>query len=287
MLAVALAKILHDEISGEERFVLSVRRFVVAELRAALPVGPKVLAFALDVARHHRRRGLQYVLRRAVVLLQANDAGLGKILLELEDVANVGAAPGVDALVLIANGADVVLAARQHSHQLILWAVRVLILVDQQVTKAAVVALAHFGRRLQHTHGVEQQVIEVERVRLGQLLPVDLVDVRDLFGLRIGRLEVNLLRIEHVVLGPRNSAEHAIRRGLLGVDAEALHRSLDDGLLIDLVVDDEILAIAFAVDLQNIDIAAQQSHAERVERRDQRLRDSARADDGFDAAGHL
>ncbi len=154
---LALAQILRDEIGGEERFVLAVGCFVVAELRAALPVGPEILALALDVARHHRRCRLQDVLRRAIILLQANDAGFRKILLELQDVANVRAAPGVDALVLIADGADVVLAAGEHSHQLILRAVRVLILVDQEVTKAAVVALARLGGRLQHAHRVEQQ----------------------------------------------------------------------------------------------------------------------------------
>src|SRR5256885_13986986 len=48
----------------------------------------------------HRRRGLQNVLRRAIVLLQANDLRFGKVLLELKNVADVGAAPRVDRLVL-------------------------------------------------------------------------------------------------------------------------------------------------------------------------------------------
>ena len=144
-----LAQIFRNVVGGKQRFVLAVGSFVVADLRAAAALGPQVLALALDVVRHHRRRGLQDVLRRAVVLLQADDAGLGKVLLELQDVADVGAAPGVDALVLIADRADVVLAARQHAHQLVLRAVGVLILVNQDVAVAAVVALAGLARRLQ------------------------------------------------------------------------------------------------------------------------------------------
>jgi len=47
-----------------------------------------------------------------LVLFQKNDPGLRKIFFELEDVANVGSAPRVDRLIVVANGADVVACAR-------------------------------------------------------------------------------------------------------------------------------------------------------------------------------
>ena len=72
---------------------------------------------------------------------------VGKVLLELENVADIGAAPGVDALVLVAHGADVLVLAGQQLHQLVLRAVGVLVLVDEQIAIAALVALADFARR--------------------------------------------------------------------------------------------------------------------------------------------
>jgi hypothetical protein len=51
--------------------------------------------------------------------------------------------------------------------------------------------------------------------------------------------EVILLRIDHVVLGPGDLAQHGARGQLLGVQPHALHDLLDDGLLVVLVVDGE------------------------------------------------
>ena len=102
--------------------------------------------------------------------------------------------------------------ARQQPHQFVLRAVGVLVFVDQHVLKAPVVVVADFGHGFQQARGFEQQIVEVERVGLEQLFAILLVDVRDALGLGIGRLQVNLLRIEHVVLGPGNSREHGARR---------------------------------------------------------------------------
>src|SRR5256885_13986987 len=75
--------------------------------------------------------GLQNVLRRAIILLQANDLRLGKVLLELKNVADVRPTPGVDRLILVSHGANIVVLARQHAHEFVLGAVGVLVLVDQ------------------------------------------------------------------------------------------------------------------------------------------------------------
>ena len=162
----SFADVAGNPVGREESFVLTVGSFVVADLGAALVRGPKIFSFAPNVVCHHRRRRLEDVLRGAVVLFQANDFGLRKIFFELEDVANVGSAPRVDRLIFIANGADVVACAREHQHELVLRTVRVLIFVDQDVLKAAVVILAHRRGRLQQTNGVEQQVIEIEGIGL-------------------------------------------------------------------------------------------------------------------------
>ena len=196
------AHVLLNVVGDEERFVLSVGRFVVTNPRAALARGPQVLAFALQIARYHRGGALKDHLRGAIVLLQADGLGLRKILFKLEDVADVRAAPGVNALVLIAHHAHIVFRPGEQLHQLVLWTVGVLIFVDQHVAITAVVAFPYLGGGAQQAHGLEQQVVEVERIRLAQLLAVNVIDVRDPFGHRIGGLQVDLLRIEHMVLGP-------------------------------------------------------------------------------------
>ena len=53
------------------------------------------------------RGGAEDVRGRAVVALQPDDGGAGKILLEAQDVVDLGAAPAIDRLVVVADAADV------------------------------------------------------------------------------------------------------------------------------------------------------------------------------------
>ena len=79
--------------------------------------------------------------RRAVVAFQADDPGAGEIVLEAQDVADLGAAPGVDRLVVVADAAEVVMALRQRPQPQVLGDVGVLVLVDQDVAELLLVAL--------------------------------------------------------------------------------------------------------------------------------------------------
>ena len=157
-----LAALLHvpgDVVGGEQRFIFAVGSLVVSDPGAALPRRPQPLALALHVVGHYRRGCLQNVFRRAVVLLQADDLRLGKVLLELEDVADIGAAPGIDRLVLVAHRAHIVALAGQQAHDLVLRAVGVLVLVHQQVVPAALIFGAHLGHALQQTLRLQQQIV--------------------------------------------------------------------------------------------------------------------------------
>jgi hypothetical protein len=49
----------------------------------------------------------------AVVLFQPDHGGAGEILLEAQDVADLGAAPAIDRLVVVAHAADVAVPAGQ------------------------------------------------------------------------------------------------------------------------------------------------------------------------------
>ena len=199
---VGFAEVARNPVRREQCLVLTVRRLVVSDFRSALARGPQILALAPHVVGDHRRGRLQNVLRRAIVLLQPDDLGLGEVLLKLKNVADVGATPGVDRLILVSHGANIVVLARQHAHEFVLGAVGVLVLVDQQVLEAPVVVFANLRRGFQQAHSFEQKVVEIERVRLAQFLAILLVQVGDALCLGIRRLQIKLLRIKHVILRP-------------------------------------------------------------------------------------
>ena len=69
--------------------------------------GLQILSQAPLIVGHHARRGVQNFLRRAVILLQAHHARSRIILVKAENVANVGAAPPVNGLVLVAHHAQI------------------------------------------------------------------------------------------------------------------------------------------------------------------------------------
>ena len=62
-------------------------------------VGPQVLRLALEVVGDHRVGGVEDRLRAAVVLVEHDRRDVGERILELQDVAEVGAAELVDAVV--------------------------------------------------------------------------------------------------------------------------------------------------------------------------------------------
>ena len=145
---------------------------------AFLQLGPQRLAEPALVVGDQVRGGGQDVRRRAVVALQPDDGGAGKILLEAQDVADLGAAPAIDRLVVVADAADVLRALGQQPQPEILRHVGVLVLVDQDVAEAAVILRQDVGMGLPQRHAVHDQVAEIDGVHLGQPLLVLAVDAR-------------------------------------------------------------------------------------------------------------
>ena len=117
--------------------------------------------------------------RGAVVRLQPHDLGAREVVVEAEDLPDVGAAPAVDRLVVVAHHAHVAVLAADEPHDLVLRVVRVLVLVDQHVAVALAVVLAHRVVVAQQAHRLQQQVVEVERARARQELLVALPDRPD------------------------------------------------------------------------------------------------------------
>ena len=208
--------------------------------------GPQVLRAAPLVAGDDSVGGGEDVLRRAVVLLQQDGGGAGEVALELLDVADRGTTEGVDRLVGVADDGE--LAGRhlvrpgadQRAHQHVLGVVRVLVLVDQDMTEAAVVVLGDgrvIGEQPDRAH---DEVVEVQGVGLREAPLVLGVrggdDARD----RVVGGGVRELRGAHqLVLLVRDPRRHHFRREALDVDVLRLEDHLDEALGVLRVVDGE------------------------------------------------
>ena len=78
----------------------------------------------------------------------------------------------VDRLVVVADDREVAVLRREGPDPQVLRPVRVLVLVDVEVAPALLVPGEDVGRLVEEPDGIEQQVVEVERVRLAQALLV-------------------------------------------------------------------------------------------------------------------
>ena len=187
---------------------------------AALDVGPELLRPPLAVALDDRVGGREDGLGGAVVLLELHHLGLGEVVLEVEDVADVGVAEAVDRLVLVADDHQVAVLCGEQLQQPVLGVVGVLVLVDQDVAEGAAPALAHLLEQLQGVDRADQEVVEVHRVGLQHPLLVE----REAFGDHL--LEDAALRfrvhvgVDQLVLGAGDLVLDRPRRVAFRVDAE-------------------------------------------------------------------
>ena len=127
---------------------------VEADLFPLAVVGPEVLALAPPVVADDGIGGLQDVAGGAVVLLQADDAGVFVLALKGKDILNGGAPEAVDGLVVVAHHADVFAFPGQQSGQEILQVVRILVLVNEDIMKFPLVILPHLRELLQEPDGM-------------------------------------------------------------------------------------------------------------------------------------
>ena len=115
---------------------------------------------------------------RAVVALQPDDRGAREVLLEAQDVADLGAAPAVDRLVVVADAGDVLVPLGEQAQPEVLGDVGVLVLVDQDVRGSGAGSAASTSGLLgEQRQAVQQQVAEVAGVQRRQPLLVGGVEL--------------------------------------------------------------------------------------------------------------
>src|SRR2546430_820365 len=104
---VAGARQLLDLLADGAGFLLGIPGAGDGDFFAVDVLGAQRLAEPALIMRDQVRGGGEDVAGGAVVALQPDNLGAGKILLEAQDVVDLRAAPAIDRLVVIADAADV------------------------------------------------------------------------------------------------------------------------------------------------------------------------------------
>ena len=132
-----------DLLADEAGLLLAVPGAGDRHLLARLVLGAQRLAEPALVVGDEMRGGGEDVAGRAVVALQPHHGRAGKIVLEAQDVVDLGAAPAIDRLVVVADAGDVCGALREQPQPEILRDVGVLVFVDEDVAEALLICAQH------------------------------------------------------------------------------------------------------------------------------------------------
>ena len=155
-----------DFIDDEFRFDLIIRHTDDMDWFAAFLRTPKVFSTAAGVVFDEAIRGREDRIRAAVILLETDDLGIGEVVFKLQDVRHLGAAPSVDALIVIAHHANIRRRARsQHAHEIELEAVGILELIDEHLGVAGSPLVADIGVFIQKLNGLHKEVVKIHRVQ--------------------------------------------------------------------------------------------------------------------------
>ena len=226
---------------------------------AGVVAGEQVLRDAVLVGRDEAPRGFENGAGGAVVLREMHLLGVRVVLLEREDVADVGVAPGVDRLIGVADDGEIAVLVGELACDLVLGHVRVLELVDHDVDEPLLVLRPRLRRLAEQVDRPPQQVVEVHGAAAFERgLVLDEHAVDDLVVLA-GR-PCEALRPEQLRLRGADRGEDGARRVAFGVDVDLLHGLLDQADLVVGVHDDELFR-----DADSLAVAAQNHGAEAVE----------------------
>src|SRR5208283_3404465 len=153
-----------DLLADRARLLLAVPDAGDRRLVAERAVGEERLAEPTLVMGDEMRGCGEDMSGRAVVSLEPHDLRAGKILLEPKDVLDLGAAPSIDALIVVADAAEIAPSLRDEPQPQILRGVRVLILVDESIFEASVKVGEHVRVLAKEPQAFEQQIAEIDGV---------------------------------------------------------------------------------------------------------------------------
>ena len=240
-------------------FGLAVFRKAETHRLAALFAGPERFSEPVQVVRDECIRGLEDGFCAAVVLLETIDLRVREVLGEIEDVVDVRAAPGVNALVLVADGEEVAMSFAEPARDEVLRPVRILIFVDVHVAVAALIAIPNLRMIFQEPHRQHEEIVEIDGARAFQ----GLVIAGPQFAVRLFQFVDGRgvsLRGVGTLFEAAEPGERLPGRYPLKALRQILDLFLHDGKLIRIVEDRERLGPS-----QPVHVPAQQEEAKGVE----------------------
>ena len=173
-MALALQRL--DLVADPARLLLGIPQGSDHDLVAVPGLGPQGLAEPAAIMRDHATGRTQDARRRAVVLLEPDHRGAGEVGLEAQDVADLGAPPAVDRLVVVADAAQIAPGLGEEPQPQILRDVGVLVFVDQDIVEASVVVGEDLGVLREQAQVVQQEVAEIDGVDGLEALLIALVE---------------------------------------------------------------------------------------------------------------
>ena len=239
---------------------------------------PQLLLEDLGVLGDHLVGCAQDGASGAVVLLQRDDLQPRIVLRQALEVVDGGAAPAVDALVVVAHGGEGRVLAHQGLEQFVLHGVGVLVLVHQQVAESVLPLAPGLGIGAQQLQWQADQVIEVHRLVSVQALLVALH--------HLGRRELQIVfghgsglgGVQPLVLpqadGPLPAPRGLGIGGATGIAQHAQH--------VVAVEDGEVF-----LQTESRAVGTQHAHAQRMESADHQVPRRTRTHQGLGALAHL
>ena len=161
-----------DLIRDDARLLLAIPDTLDDDRVALLAFGPESFAEPAVILRDETRGGAQNMGGGAVILFEPHDARAGKIVLEAKDVADFGATPPVDGLVVIPHAADVLMGSGQKPKPEVLGHVGVLVFVHENVAEQLLVALQNVTVFGEKGETVQQQIAEIDGIERFQAVLV-------------------------------------------------------------------------------------------------------------------
>ena len=257
----ALVEQAADARGDEARLGLLVLHLDHADRLALAEVGPEALLEAVRVVCDDGVRRIQDPLRRAVVLLEPDHHGVGEVALEVEDVADVGAAERVHRLVGVADREQVPMradrsCAMRYCAWLVSWYSSISRCVNTSCQRSRTSSKRSSRSTVRTSRSSKSIAFDWCSRRSYSTKTSATVCSKKPFDLlaELGR------RHEAVLLG-RDARVDAARREPLRVAIELLEARAHEPHLVRLVVDREVRPVA-----EPIGVAAQDPPARRVER---------------------
>ena len=176
-------------------------------------------------------RQRQDVAAGAVIFLEAHHEGAGKVFAELVDVLHLGAAPTVDALVVVAHHERRATWPRDQPQPLVLQGVGVLELVHQHVRETLAIVGEYIRVVAQQFVAAQQQFGEVHHARLAAARFVFFVDADELATRRV-TVVLQVFRALAFVLAPIDEPRDLARHPAGVVQAHVLQDFLHQPLLV-------------------------------------------------------